>query len=206
MWYNCITVVMKVLLNPQFSLSGDVRAEEACCLQQVSSVQGVMIKWKLRPCLVASTLTNVLLYPWDNRNPWQSELRTIKTLQVSSGSSAPRPLSPRRSALKLPRMHGGRMWTLLRCTLWLLVSLQLGFGSVRATADEPDGEVKIEVVFKPEQCSLKSKRGDLLNVHYDGFLAKDGSQFYCRLERIWCFTFTRTLLLLNALVTLILGI
>uniref|UniRef100_A0A3Q3XH21 peptidylprolyl isomerase n=1 Tax=Mola mola TaxID=94237 RepID=A0A3Q3XH21_MOLML len=56
---------------------------------------------------------------------------------------------------------------------------QLGFGSVRATADEPDGEVKIEVVFKPEQCSPKSKRGDLLNVHYDGFLAKDGSQFYC---------------------------
>ncbi|XP_061091727.1 peptidyl-prolyl cis-trans isomerase FKBP7 isoform X4 [Conger conger] len=31
----------------------------------------------------------------------------------------------------------------------------------------------------PENCIKKSKRGDLMNAHYDGFLAKDGSQFYC---------------------------
>ncbi|XP_078408140.1 peptidyl-prolyl cis-trans isomerase FKBP7 [Cetorhinus maximus] len=40
-------------------------------------------------------------------------------------------------------------------------------------------EVKIEVVYKPEHCDVKSKRGDALNAHYDGYLVKDGSQIYC---------------------------
>ncbi|XP_042350463.1 peptidyl-prolyl cis-trans isomerase FKBP7 [Plectropomus leopardus] len=71
------------------------------------------------------------------------------------------------------------MWRLVSCTLCLFVSSQLGFWSVWVTAAEQDGEVKIEVLFKPEECTQKSKRGDLMNVHYDGFLAKDGSQFYC---------------------------
>ena len=73
------------------------------------------------------------------------------------------------------------MLKLVVCTLWLFVCSQLSLWSVWATADELDGEVKIEVLFKPVQCDQQSKRGDLLNVHYDGFLAKDGSQFYCRL-------------------------
>lgn len=81
-------------------------------------------------------------------------------------------------------MHSGMMWKLVSCTLFLFISSQLRSWSVWATADELDSEVKIEVVFKPEQCSPKSKRGDLVNVHYDGFLAKDGSQFYCRLV-VW---------------------
>ncbi|KAG5852565.1 peptidyl-prolyl cis-trans isomerase FKBP7 [Anguilla rostrata] len=46
-------------------------------------------------------------------------------------------------------------------------------------ANETKDEVKIEVIFKPENCAKKSKRGDLMNAHYDGFLAKNGSQFYC---------------------------
>lgn len=41
-------------------------------------------------------------------------------------------------------------------------------------------QVKIEVLHRPENCSKTSKKGDLLNAHYDGFLAKDGSKFYCR--------------------------
>ncbi|XP_030643508.1 peptidyl-prolyl cis-trans isomerase FKBP7 [Chanos chanos] len=48
-----------------------------------------------------------------------------------------------------------------------------------AVASEPNEEVKIEVLYMPENCTKKSKRGDLLNAHYDGYLAKDGSQFYC---------------------------
>ncbi|GCB63077.1 peptidyl-prolyl cis-trans isomerase FKBP7 [Scyliorhinus torazame] len=40
-------------------------------------------------------------------------------------------------------------------------------------------EVKIEVLYKPENCPVKSKRGDALNAHYDGYLAKDGSKVYC---------------------------
>ncbi|KAJ8352209.1 hypothetical protein SKAU_G00236850 [Synaphobranchus kaupii] len=48
-----------------------------------------------------------------------------------------------------------------------------------SVADETKDEIKIEVMFMPENCTKKSKRGDLMNAHYDGFLAKDGSKFYC---------------------------
>ncbi|KAM6978659.1 peptidyl-prolyl cis-trans isomerase FKBP7 [Tautogolabrus adspersus] len=76
-------------------------------------------------------------------------------------------------------MQSGMMWKLVSCTLCLFVSSQITLWSVSAAADDPDGEVKIEVLFKPEQCSPKSKRGDLVNAHYDGYLAKEGTQFYC---------------------------
>lgn len=72
------------------------------------------------------------------------------------------------------------MRKLAMCTPILFVCALLSPRCLWATAEELDSEVKIEVVFKPEVCSPKSKRGDLINVHYDGFLAKDGSQFYCR--------------------------
>ncbi|GAA6219710.1 peptidyl-prolyl cis-trans isomerase FKBP7 [Lates japonicus] len=71
------------------------------------------------------------------------------------------------------------MWKLVSCALCFFVSAQLSLFSSWATADELNSEIKIEVLFKPEECTQKSKRGDLMNVHYDGFLAKDGSQFYC---------------------------
>uniref|UniRef100_A0A3B3ILX5 peptidylprolyl isomerase n=1 Tax=Oryzias latipes TaxID=8090 RepID=A0A3B3ILX5_ORYLA len=54
----------------------------------------------------------------------------------------------------------------------------LDLWAVLATADELLKEVKTEVVSKPEQCTQKSKKGDLINAHYDGYLL-DGSQFYC---------------------------
>ncbi|XP_029980313.1 peptidyl-prolyl cis-trans isomerase FKBP7 [Sphaeramia orbicularis] len=81
----------------------------------------------------------------------------------------------------LPRKHRSTMWKLLSCTLCVFVVLsQLGLWSVQAAEDdELDGQVKIEVLFQPVECSSKSKRGDLMNVHYDGYLATDGSQFYC---------------------------
>ncbi|XP_037344362.2 peptidyl-prolyl cis-trans isomerase FKBP7 [Pungitius pungitius] len=66
------------------------------------------------------------------------------------------------------------MWKLVSCTLCLFVSLFV----LKTTADL-DAEIKVEVLFRPDQCTPKSKRGDMINVHYDGFLAKDGSQFYC---------------------------
>ncbi|XP_071777796.1 peptidyl-prolyl cis-trans isomerase FKBP7 [Centroberyx gerrardi] len=70
------------------------------------------------------------------------------------------------------------MWKFL-CILCLSAFLHLNLLFDLATAEELNGEVKIEVVFMPTECEQKSKRGDLMNVHYDGFLAKDGSQFYC---------------------------
>ncbi|XP_061548880.1 peptidyl-prolyl cis-trans isomerase FKBP7 [Phycodurus eques] len=67
------------------------------------------------------------------------------------------------------------MWKLVSYyTLCVFVCSHLRLTSVWA-----DDEVKIEVVYQPETCEKRSKKGDLMNVHYDGFLAKDGSQFYC---------------------------
>lgn len=78
-------------------------------------------------------------------------------------------------------MHSGMMWRFVNCTLCLLVFSQLILSSVWAAADELDGEVITEVLFKPDECTRNSKKGDLINAHYDGYLAKGGSQFYCRL-------------------------
>ncbi|KAI2525972.1 FKBP7 isoform 6 [Pan troglodytes] len=53
------------------------------------------------------------------------------------------------------------------------------FTAQRQKKEESTEEVKIEVLHRPENCSKTSKKGDLLNAHYDGYLAKDGSKFYC---------------------------
>ncbi|XP_029967814.1 peptidyl-prolyl cis-trans isomerase FKBP7 [Salarias fasciatus] len=71
------------------------------------------------------------------------------------------------------------MWRFLSCSLCLFVSSLLGLQTLRASAEQLPAEVKTEVLFKPEECSQRSKRGDLINAHYDGYLEKDGSQFYC---------------------------
>uniref|UniRef100_A0A8D0B6J7 peptidylprolyl isomerase n=1 Tax=Salvator merianae TaxID=96440 RepID=A0A8D0B6J7_SALMN len=42
----------------------------------------------------------------------------------------------------------------------------------------PEPEVNIEVVHKPFICKRKSKLGDVMLVHYEGFLEKDGSLFH----------------------------
>ncbi|XP_031226574.1 peptidyl-prolyl cis-trans isomerase FKBP7 isoform X2 [Mastomys coucha] len=52
-------------------------------------------------------------------------------------------------------------------------------GAQGQTKEESTEEVKIEVLYRPENCSKTSRKGDLLNAHYDGYLAKDGSKFYC---------------------------
>ncbi|XP_020493073.1 peptidyl-prolyl cis-trans isomerase FKBP14 [Labrus bergylta] len=42
----------------------------------------------------------------------------------------------------------------------------------------PEPEVKIEVIHKPFMCYRKSKYGDMLLVHYDGFLESNGTRFH----------------------------
>lgn len=63
--------------------------------------------------------------------------------------------------------------------LFLALHLKIAPRYLAVTAEEND-EVKIEVLFMPENCTKKSGKGDLLNAHYDGYLAEDGSKFYCR--------------------------
>lgn len=68
-----------------------------------------------------------------------------------------------------------------RSVLYFTLSLQVLSAFVYLIcANETNDEVKIEVLFVPENCTQKSRKGDLLHAHYDGYLAKDGSQFYCR--------------------------
>ncbi|KAI1237136.1 hypothetical protein IHE44_0014391, partial [Lamprotornis superbus] len=68
----------------------------------------------------------------------------------------------------------GRGLSLLLLPLALLAAPARAEGGSAAAE-----EVQIEVLHLPEACSPKSKKGDLLNAHYDGFLASDGSKFYC---------------------------
>ncbi|XP_028837113.1 peptidyl-prolyl cis-trans isomerase FKBP14 [Denticeps clupeoides] len=42
----------------------------------------------------------------------------------------------------------------------------------------PEPEVKTEVLYKPFLCHRKSKYGDILLVHYEGFLESNGTLFH----------------------------
>ncbi|XP_040020778.1 peptidyl-prolyl cis-trans isomerase FKBP14 [Gasterosteus aculeatus] len=46
----------------------------------------------------------------------------------------------------------------------------------------PEPEVKIEVLHKPFMCYRKSKYGDMLLVHHEGFLESNGTMFYSSRE------------------------
>lgn len=76
------------------------------------------------------------------------------------------------------RPTSGTMQFLLRLIVFFYVSGI--FTALGQKEEESTAEVKIEVLHRPENCSKTSKKGDLLNAHYDGYLAKDGSKFYCR--------------------------
>ncbi|NP_001279219.1 peptidyl-prolyl cis-trans isomerase FKBP7 precursor [Callorhinchus milii] len=67
------------------------------------------------------------------------------------------------------------------CALVVLSQVLWCLEPVRAaTGGEEDlSGVKIEVIYKPEQCGQRAKRGDLLSTYFDGYLAVDGTQIYC---------------------------
>uniref|UniRef100_A0A8D0KJ23 peptidylprolyl isomerase n=1 Tax=Sus scrofa TaxID=9823 RepID=A0A8D0KJ23_PIG len=64
----------------------------------------------------------------------------------------------------------------MRLFLWNAVLTLLVTSSSGALIPEP--EVKIEVLQKPFICHRKTKGGDLMLVHYEGYLEKDGSLFH----------------------------
>lgn len=64
----------------------------------------------------------------------------------------------------------------MKMAFWRLLSFAfVALGTGRLI---PEPEVKIEVVHKPFICKRTTKLGDMLLVHYEGFLEKDGSLFH----------------------------
>ncbi|XP_048877477.1 peptidyl-prolyl cis-trans isomerase FKBP7 isoform X3 [Brienomyrus brachyistius] len=74
--------------------------------------------------------------------------------------------------------HAGVVVMAVFMCLFLYLQLCSFWGDPAAAAGGLD-EVQIEVLFIPEDCTRKSRRGDLMNAHYDGYLAEDGTKFYC---------------------------
>ncbi|KAM0790285.1 hypothetical protein ACM66B_005587 [Microbotryomycetes sp. NB124-2] len=58
-----------------------------------------------------------------------------------------------------------------------------------AAGGASNGELKIDVTHKPSQCFIKSQKGDVLSMHYDGELA-NGTPFDSSRKRGKPFTFT----------------
>ncbi|NP_001136423.1 FKBP prolyl isomerase 7 L homeolog precursor [Xenopus laevis] len=52
------------------------------------------------------------------------------------------------------------------------------FSEEQKTENEEE-QVKIEVLHLPSECSQKSKRGDLVNAHYDAYLAQNMTKLSC---------------------------
>ncbi|EDO47498.1 predicted protein [Nematostella vectensis] len=65
----------------------------------------------------------------------------------------------------------------------------VAFSGLALGAEEPKGELKIEVVSKPEKCTRKTHVGDTLSMHYTGRLA-NGNKFDSSLDRGKTFDFT----------------
>ena len=65
------------------------------------------------------------------------------------------------------------------------------FAKYKGGADlDPNSDLRIGVKFKPQDCSLTSKNGDSLSMHYTGTLYKDGSEFDSSIPRGSPFDFT----------------
>ncbi|XP_018596094.1 peptidyl-prolyl cis-trans isomerase FKBP14 [Scleropages formosus] len=63
---------------------------------------------------------------------------------------------------------------LLACLTWFATS----FSAYASGAKLPEPEVKIDVLYRPFLCHRKTKLGDMLLVHYEGFLESNGTMFH----------------------------
>ncbi|XP_014748502.1 PREDICTED: peptidyl-prolyl cis-trans isomerase FKBP2 [Sturnus vulgaris] len=71
---------------------------------------------------------------------------------------------------------------------WLLLALALALPPERSLAAEPR-KVQIGVRRRPERCGDRSRRGDVLTLHYSGTL-EDGTLFDSSLSREQPFVFS----------------
>ncbi|XP_075687266.1 peptidyl-prolyl cis-trans isomerase FKBP7 [Rhinoderma darwinii] len=65
------------------------------------------------------------------------------------------------------------------CPIFILLLQLLSLLTGQIHCDGEEEKIKTEVTHVPSVCTQKSRKGDLVNAHYDGYLAKDLSKFYC---------------------------
>lgn len=71
--------------------------------------------------------------------------------------------------------------------LWTCLVLSVGFLVHFVAATEED--IDIEVLSKHENCEREAREGDLMVMHYTGYLAKDNTKFDSSYDRQSPFTF-----------------
>ncbi|KAL0851689.1 hypothetical protein ABMA28_000022 [Loxostege sticticalis] len=97
-------------------------------------------------------------------------------VQSFSGTGTERPCFP------LPKLTFRKFDMTLRCVLAVLAL------AGATLAGEEVTELKVDVVSVPEGCTVKSKHGDMLTMHYTGTL-NDGHKFDSSYDRDQPFTF-----------------
>jgi len=65
-------------------------------------------------------------------------------------------------------------------TLIIVISMHICTFSSAQSKDEDSDTLKVEIIDKPPSCTTSSQRGNVLKVHYTGYLL-DGQQFDSRL-------------------------
>lgn len=76
--------------------------------------------------------------------------------------------------------HGERSQAAAMAAALLLCSALLcaALGCAGAALIPPAADVKVEVLHKPFLCHRRTKWGDMMLVHYEGYLERDGSMFH----------------------------
>ncbi|XP_077301015.1 peptidyl-prolyl cis-trans isomerase Fkb14 [Arctopsyche grandis] len=89
-----------------------------------------------------------------------------------------------------PNKHDTTKHTMARFLVALMAIAVFGIGAAvdNANSKKHNGEFKVEVLSAPEACSIKTKTGNTLTMHYEGKLV-DGTKFDSSYDRDQPFSF-----------------